>query len=136
MNDDHESLSDEAIDKLLAPLREGDCPEEVRRANRRAIEVACARRVSAPWWRRTVAVPIPLAVAASLAFFISAAAALWLAPSEATDSAAPLPQHHSIAESSAELPGWSIKQSYILSIETLARMQSLRPNVTEDRNDS
>ena len=100
MNDDHESLSDEAIDKLLAPLRDGGLPRRgavVRIAGDSSC--ACARRGQPPWWRRTVAVPIPLAVAASLAFFVTAAAALWPALSEATDSATPLPQHHSIVES-------------------------------------
>ena len=76
MNEPHEPLSDELLDDLLAPLRAVTLPDEARTANREAVLRALARRAQPPWWRRTVAVPVPVAIAATVAFVVTAAA--WL----------------------------------------------------------
>lgn len=137
MNDSHDPNSDDAIDKLLAPLRHVDCPEEVRRANRSAVEVVLSRPSSPPWWRRTVAVPFPLALAASLLLMVTATAAVWPLFGRSTEMKAPPQQSVSVTEFNTESPGWSVTRSYILSIESLAQMQnSFRPNATEERNET
>jgi hypothetical protein len=134
MNDANDPLSDEAIEDLLGPLRAATPPDEVRSANRDAIRRALERPARTAWWQRTVAVPMPLAIAASLALVVTAAASLWPAVS---DSNIPPRQQSSRVESAAESPGWRITRSYILSIESLAQFQKpLRPETTEDRNDS
>jgi hypothetical protein len=136
MNDSDEPWSDEAIDDLLGPLRTAKLPDEVRSANREAVRRALARRACPPWWRRSVAVPMPLALAASLALVVTAAASLWPVFGNSLDMDGPLPQRESVVESGSEIPGWRVTRSYILSIESLARMQdTFRPDVTEKRND-
>jgi hypothetical protein len=136
MNDPADLPPDEKFDEWLAPLRAVECPSDVRRANRQAIDSALSRYTQPPWWRRSVTVPMPMAVAASLALLVTAVAALWQAFGKSTDVAVGRAPHFAQAASKQELPGWSITQSYILSIETLARTQQpFRPDVTEYRND-
>jgi hypothetical protein len=137
MNDSNEPMSDEVIERLLAPLRDVACSKEVQQANRHAIEQARASRASAPWWRRTVAVPVPLAVAASLALVITAAASLWPAIARSLDAGTPHLPEANVTDVSTEIPRWSITRSYILSIESLAKVQdAARAYTMEERNDS
>ncbi len=76
MNDPDDPLSDESLESLLAPLRDMSVPEGLSLANRHAMKYALSRRSQGPWWQRTVAVPIPLAVAATIAMAVATAAAL------------------------------------------------------------
>ncbi len=137
MNDTNEPLSDDTIEGLLGPLRTANLTDEVRSANRWAVRRALQRRAYPPWWRRSVAVPMPLAVAALLALVVTAVASLWPALGNPIHADAPSPPRESVVESGSESPGWSVTRSYILSIESLARMQeSFRAQITENRNDT
>jgi hypothetical protein len=138
MNEPDDPLTEEMIDELLAPLRGVDCPVEVQRANRLAIELGLARRLSIPWWHRTVAVPIPLAIAASLLLMVTAGALLWPATSgSAITLDSPAPQRNAGAAASEESSAWRLSRSYILSIDSLSRMEnSVRADLKEEQNDS
>jgi hypothetical protein len=137
MNDPADLPPDEKFDEWLAPLRAVECPSDVRRANRQAIENALSRHTQPPWWRRSVAVPMPMAVAASLALVVTAVAALWPAFGKSLDTQRHALHHSAQATSTEEVPRWRITQSYILSIESLAKTQeAFRPNVAEYRNDT
>jgi hypothetical protein len=137
MNDANDPLSDEAIDDLLGPLRTANLPDELRSSNRDAVRRALERRARPPWWQRSIAVPVPLAIAASLALFVTAAAALWPTLGQAADKDTPVPRRESVVESDTAIPRWSVTRSYILSIESLAQFQnSFLPEATEDRNES
>jgi hypothetical protein len=136
MNEPDDSLTEEVIHELLAPLRGVSCPEEVRRANRRAIELALARRLRTPWWRRSVSVPLPLAIAASVLLMVTAVALLWPSANASKVINTHLPRRSATA-AYQERPAWSVSRSYILSIDSLSRMEnSFRPNSKEERNDS
>jgi hypothetical protein len=136
MNEPKDTLPEEVIDELLAPLRGIDCPDEVRRANHRAIELAFARRLRTPWWRRTVSVPLPLAIAASVMVMATILALLWPAENGSKVVDAHGPQRSATAVNQ-ERPVWSVSRSYILSIESLSRMEnSFRPDSKDKRNDS
>ncbi len=136
MNDDSEHSDDDAIRSLLSPLRAVQPSDEVCLANRDAVRRELDRRASLPWWRRSVAVPMPVAIAASLALVVAAAVSLRPALGKAADSNEP-PQHTERVDFNSETPGWRITQSYILSIESLAQFQNaFRPETTEDRNES
>ena len=147
MNDPHESLPDELIDDMLAPLRAVILPDEVRSANREAVQRALARRAQPPWWRRTVAVPVPVAIAATVALIVTAAVTFW--PSfgrQTVEREALRPPRTDVVEIDASAsddldratgPGWSVTRSYILSIESLAKVrESFPPDATEKRNDT
>lgn len=133
MNDPEESLPDEMLSDMLAPLRDVSVPEDVRAANRAAIARALARHTRAPWWRRTVAVPLPLAIAATVAI-IAASIALVVPASvpQMVDSDPVSPIENQLVTSGAmpsltprdpERPTWSVSRSYIQSIESLATTQ-------------
>ena len=143
MNDPLEPLSDELIDDLLAPLRAAKPPHDVSSTNREAVQRALARRAEPPWWRRQVAVPVPIAIAATLALVVTAAASLWSSSGQRTiarESLQPLRAEavETYDSSNDELdhaagPGWSVTRSYILSIESLAKMRCFfPPDVTEN----
>lgn len=143
MNDPHESLSDEALDGLLAPLRAATPSDEVRAANRASVRRALARRMQPPWWRRTVAVPLPIAIAATVIFALTAAALFWprgverttLDPTKtelAATSAVP-----ALDSDEGASPTWSVTHSYIRSLDSLAKLRvSWTPDATEKRDDS
>jgi hypothetical protein len=136
MNEPEDSLPDEVIDELLAPLRDVSCPEEVHRANRRAIESALAQRLGTPWWRRSVAVPLPLAIAASVLLMLTTGALLWPmanGPNVIDTRLTP----RTVTAANRERPAWSLSRSYILSIDSISEMEnSFRPDSKEERNDS
>lgn len=133
MNDPEEILPDELLDEqlaeLLAPFRDAAVPHEVRARNRAAVAQALARNAPAPWYRRTVAVPLPLAIAASVAI-IAASIALLLPAAEpiATHNTDQLPQAQAVAtnvkvefaEPDSTQPRWTVSRSYLSSIESLA----------------
>ena len=147
MNDPHEPLSDELLDDLLAPLRAVTLPDEASTANREAVHRALARRAQPPWWRRTVAVPVPVAIAATVALVVTAAALFWpsLAPQRIAREEPRSTQAQFVGISAAPDvgtdfaagPAWSVTRSYILSLESLAKERVfLPPDTTEKRDDS
>jgi hypothetical protein len=138
MNEPEDPLTEEMVDELFAPLRSVDCPAEVQRSNRLAIELALARRLSIPWWHRSVAVPLPLAIAASLLLMATAGALLWPAVSgSAVTMDSPAFRGNVAATANEESPVWNLSRSYILSIDSLSRMEnSFRADVKEEQNDS
>jgi hypothetical protein len=130
MNDSDKSFPDEMLSDMLAPLRDASVPEDVRAANREAIARALARHTRAPWWRRSVAVPLPLAIAATVAI-ITASIALLL-PAAATPTANNSADRQAqdqlalkgvmveFVQPDSMPPRWSISRSYINSVESLA----------------
>ena len=71
MSDTHDWPSDELLDELLAPFRAIKVPEEVRISKRHSVRVALPSCVRPVWWRRTVAIPVAIAIAATFAFAIA-----------------------------------------------------------------
>jgi len=138
MNDPSERLPDESLDELLAQFRAVDLPKEMRTANREAVRRALARRDRTLWWRRSVAVPVPLVIAASLVLVVTAAASLWpILDGSATRPDTAVLGRNGVVEAGAESPGWSVTRSFILSIDSLSRMDdSFCPDLLEDRNDT
>jgi hypothetical protein len=147
MNEPCKPLPDELLDDLLAPLRAVTLPDEVHSANREAVHRALARRAQPLWWRRTVAVPVPVAITATVALVVTVAASLW--PSlglQRIEREAPRPTQAQFVGTSeapdigtdyAAGPTWSVTRSYILSLESLAKERvSLPPDTTEKRDDS
>ena len=126
MNDANNPLDDEAFEELLGPLRKANLPDGVRSANREAVRRALERHSSLPWWRRTVAVPMPLAIAASLTLMVTAAASLWPALDRDTGVDGPEPTREIVVESDTTTPRWSITRSYILSIGSLADVHGVQ----------
>jgi hypothetical protein len=151
MNDPPESLPDELFD-LLAPLRAVSVPDEARVANREAVRHALALRAWPPWWRRTVAVPVPIAVAATVMLAISmlaisSAALLWSASARhRADRTATGPMQDRFVETGAASkpgtdyaagPAWSVTRSYIQSLESLSKTRfSLERDAKEKKDDS
>jgi len=76
MNNPDDFLSDEVLEEALAPLRSVAVPEETHEANLAAVHQALAHQIQPTWWRRSVAVPVPLAVAATVAFVFTTGALL------------------------------------------------------------
>jgi hypothetical protein len=145
MNENDESLPDEQIVDALAPLREVSAPEQVRAANRATIAQALARHTRRPWWQRTVAVPVPVAIAASLAI-VSTTVALLL-PSFGRQSsersasqvtAVPVAATAAVSDSDdLSLGAWSMTRSYIQTIEWVPSGRvNLGFETKENRDDS
>jgi hypothetical protein len=83
MTDNHddslpEPSDDPMLDEALSHLKRLEPPLETRIANRKAVAAALAEQNAAnqqgplPWWRRSIAVPVPVAasVAALVAFVL------------------------------------------------------------------
>lgn len=147
MNDPSESLPDELLEDLLAPLRAVNISDEVRAANRDAVRRALTRRERPPWWRRTVAVPVPVAIAATVMLAVTAAALFWLvtAPQKADRRATGPMQDRFVETGSASKPGkdyvggptWSVTRSYIQSLQSPDKLQvPLHLHPKEPRDES
>jgi hypothetical protein len=119
----------------------------VRVANREAIRRSLARGIRPAWWRRTVAVPIPVAIAATVALAVTVAALLRPAwRPEIVDREATSPtQNHSveigsvpdIGSNKVAGPAWSITRQYLQSLESLAGARnSVDSDTKEERDDS
>jgi len=145
MNDPDESLPDEMLSDLLKPFREATIPAMAQRANRLSVERALVKQVRPPWWRRSIAVPIPAAIAATIALIVATAALLL-----------PLPNQTDVAQGSLNLvadrksensssaisvlntptrPAWHVTQSYIQSLQSVAGA-FVESKAKENRNDS
>ena len=146
MNEPLEPVPDELLDELLAPLRAVMIPDETRITNRAAIRRALERRVLPPWWRRTMAIPIPVAIAATVAFAIATTASLWpmVAQRRAEQVVSKPIQDRSIEPfSTAEFGDdgtsrstWTISRSYIQSLGQGGDQDSLNREVKGKRNES
>jgi hypothetical protein len=114
-------------------------------ANREAVQQALEHRVQPHWWRRTVAVPLPFAVAAMLMMVFTVAALLW--PGERTQT---VDRERTRPTQSAALEGdpaervdrghqvrptWSITRSYIQSLESLANVRAYSDSLTQEKWD-
>jgi hypothetical protein len=107
-------MNDDELNKLFEPLRATAPNAEMRAANRDAALVASP---VTPWWRRTIEVPLPVALATAAGLVIAVswrtAASTPLAPSEPIPVVAPAPEpappvEDSYVESRQYLPGFGV----------------------------
>ena len=147
MNEPHESLSDDVLNDLLTPLRGVAVPDETRSANRAAVQRALAGRVQLPWWRQTVAVPVPVAAAAMVALVVSVTAILWPSraqPSVSQVASQPMQERFnergpsaSSGEENKSSSSWSVTRSYIQSLGSLGSgTDNFQVEIKEKRNES
>jgi len=147
MNEPPESLSDDVLNDLLTPLRGVAVPDETRSANRAAVQQALAGRIQLPWWRQTVAVPIPVATAAMVALAISVTAILWPSrtqPSVAQVASQPIQDRFnergpsaSSGEENMSSSSWSVTRSYIQSLGSLGSGRDIfEVEIREKQNES
>lgn len=61
-------MNENELNELLAPLRAAQPDEATRRANRHAARHALR---PTPWWRRSVAVPVPIALVTAAALLVA-----------------------------------------------------------------
>jgi hypothetical protein len=125
---------EDVLNDLLKPLRDVTPPQDVQQANRDAVLRALARRVRPPWWRRTVAVPVPALAAASLAAVCLGAWSCWLALGPVAAERLSAKRHSAVGagELSAAPPDarrvsasgppteWKVTRSYLDSLDSLA----------------
>jgi hypothetical protein len=145
MNEPHESLSEDVLDDLLTPLRGVAVPDETRAANRAAVQQALASRIRLPWWRQSVAVPIPVAAAALLALAVSLTAFLWPSRTQPRVAVAqPIQDRFNERGPSADIGDknmssstWSVTRSYIQSLGLLeGGTEIFEAGIKEKRNES
>jgi hypothetical protein len=145
MNNPDEFLPDELLSDLLKPFRQATIPATAQRANRLTIERALAIQLRRPWWRRSIAVPIPLAIAASIALVVATTALLLPLPNQ-TDVAHVT--HQLVSDRNSEnshsassdlnnptRPAWHVTQSYIQSPQ-LVTVGFVESQAKENLNDS
>ena len=146
MNEPQEPLPDELLIELLTPLRNVAIPEEARAANREVVRLALARRAQPSWWRRTVAVPVPVAIAATVAIVITVAALFrpaWQPVVVDREATSPMRNHVVESDSVARIdsddvarPGWSVTRQYLQSLESLAGARSSVDTDTKEKRDA
>lgn len=112
-------MNDDELNELLGPLRAQEPTGEMRAANR---GVALGVVPVTPWWRRTVEVPLPvaLATAAGLVIAVTMAARSAAVKSDVSDT------HKVVATEASSIPkktrdnstGWSVSQSYVGFLES------------------
>ena len=147
MNEPDESLSDDTLQELLKPFREATAPATAQIANRLAVQQALSKQARPVWWRRSIAVPIPLAIAATIALVVTIGALLQ--PSSAQQAAvngrpSPLSEPIIVATSNSHSdsdnsprPAWHVTQTYIHSLTALVGpVRIVEANAKENRNDS
>jgi hypothetical protein len=147
MNEPDEPLSDDTLQELLKPFRDATVPAAAQIANRLAVQQALSKQARPAWWRRSIAVPIPLAIAATIALVVTIAALLQ--PSSARQTAVngrPGPMSEPIAAATSKShsnsdnsprPAWHITQTYIHSLPALiGPIRVVEANAKENRNDS
>jgi len=147
MNEPLDSLSDDVLNDVLTPLRGVTVPDETRLANRAAVRRALESTVQLPWWRRTVAVPVPVAAAAMVALVVTVTAILWPSrtqPSFAHTASEPTQGRFnergpaaSSGEENMSSSKWSVTRSYIQSLVSLGRERDIfEVEIKEKRNES
>lgn len=147
MNESNEFLSDEMLNDLLSPFRDLTVPEETRAANQAAVKLALAASVRPAWWRRSVAVPLPAAIAAAAVLAIAVPASLWpsrgpsaihqaITPSNPPRLAERAGPSHG-GEEKALRSDWSATRSYIQTLGALGGGgQTFEFQTKDDRDDS
>ena len=144
MNDEHEPHPDELLDDTVELVRAVTPPDAVRAANRATVRRALALRARPPWWRRTLVVPIPVAIAAMVLLALTTAASLQSGVTTRRDKQTPRAlQSEIMADAAPDLgaantpdPSWSVTRSYIHSLGSLARVRVTLPaEETEKQND-
>ena len=146
MNDPHYNLTDELLEDLLQPLHSVVPPVETQSANREAVRQALAMHVQPAWWRRTIAVPVPLAIAASIVLLL--AAVTFVRPSAGSSSGEqslplsaarqgnPATQETSITPYETTTPAWTIQRSFIRTLTSSTATEIDASNSWENRDDS
>ncbi len=147
MNEPDESLPDGLLHELLKPLREVTAPAAVQMSNRSAVQQALSKQTQQPWWRQSISVPIPLAIAATIAIVVTTVTSLRPSPAkpiaeiesprpDSAPDAIARPGANPVADDSIR-PAWRVTQSYIRSLQALAGAHGfVEPNAKENRNDS
>ena len=148
MNENDDALPEEVIEDALASFRAANVPAEVEQTNRAAIRRALLRRSWRPWWQRTVAVPVPLVIAAMVTILAMTVWLLHPAPGRESANRNLLPPKPDLvmAPEASEIDrdidnsvpeAWSISRSYIRTIQSSpsGRVTS-EFDKKENRNDS
>jgi hypothetical protein len=146
MNEFDEPFFDAELHELLEPLRSVSVPEAVRTANRNAIASALANQRHERCWQRSVAVPVPVALAAGIAVVATTVALVFQAANgqiATTEKARPSAEQK-IAPVAAigrdEQPAsgsWTFSRSYIETLQSLAMPQAPADfDTKENRDDS
>lgn len=145
MNDSDGLLPDELLDEALASLRSVTPPEELHEANLAAVHQALMHGIEPVWWRRSVEVPVPVAIAASVAFVLTTTALLRSgAMPEEIQQVSPGPKLAVLVVDDADSnfdvydeagPNWNVTWSYIHSLESFANSKVNRLPDTEEKQD-
>jgi hypothetical protein len=126
MNESYDFLSDDVLNELLTPYRVVAVPDKAQRTNRAALQRALIGRTQLTWWRQTIAVPVPVAVAAILTVVISLTANL--RPARIQSGTAHVASHPTSDQLNQREPvarsenksvsgsSWSVTRSYIESL--------------------
>ena len=146
MNDPREDLPDELLEDFLQPLRSVVPPTETQSANREAVRQALTKNIRPVWWRQTIAVPVPFAIAASIALLLAAVAVVRPTaignnggqPSQLTAA----PQANSgtpgtsLVPNESTTPAWTIQRSFIRTLTSSTATEFVASNPWENRDDS
>ena len=129
MSDSDDPLPDESIDEAIAFLRSVAPPKELHKDSIAAVHRVLAHRIQQRWWRRTVAVPVPAAIVATIVFALTATLSLkpLVVPRTGQQEVPAQAQAKSVAnneESGFDVdngasPTWSVTRTYIHSLESL-----------------
>jgi hypothetical protein len=142
MNDPHENVPDELIEDLLQPFRNVLPPTETQSANREAVRQALAMQIRPAWWRKTVAVPVPLAIAASVALLFAATfsyVSAFRSSGErrtAAQPAKPAAQEFDLDPKEPTAPVWTVERSFIRTLTSSSAIQFVASSPRENRDDS
>ncbi len=146
MNDPHENLPDELLENLLQPLRDIEVPAEAQSSNRSAVRQALATRARPAWWQRTIAVPVPVAIAASIVLLLAAASIVRpSATGHATDQPSPSvavqQANHAQPETTpasheTAVPTWTVQRSFIRTLTSSTASGFVATHAMENRDDS
>jgi hypothetical protein len=146
MNDPHENLPDELLEDLLQPMRSVVPPAETQSANREAVRQALAKHIRPVWWRQTIAVPVPLAIAASIALLLAAATLVrpstvrssgeQPSPLTSAQQANPVTQKSDLPPNETTTPAWTVQRSFIRTLTSSAATEFVASSPRENRDDS
>ncbi len=78
----HLSPNNEPLDELIVHYRATTPPEWVQSANRKVAAIAAERSITTVWWRQSIVVPLPVALAVAAMLLVTTMAALRSGPEE------------------------------------------------------
>jgi hypothetical protein len=146
MTDPNEILPDELLEDILQPLRSVEVPADAKSTNRVAVMQSLAARVRPAWWQRTIAVPVPVAIAASILLLLAGislvrpfTAGRAIEQSTQISSAQPpndAKQETSVVSNEANTAAWSIRRSFIRTLTSSTGSEFVASNALENRDDS